>query len=322
MSELRKDPIIGRWVIIAPERGIQSLTIETNKDEIQDKSSCPFCKENEKKTPREIFSIKSSTSNNWNVRVIPNRFPALRVEGTLDRQGSGLYDKLNGIGAHEIIIETPDHESDIIDKDLNHIKDIFITYKRRILDLKNDHRIKYVMIFKNHNIDNGTSVNHSHSQLIATPVIPKRVSEELKGAKKYYDYKERCIFCDIVYQELKENKRIVAEEENFIAIEPFAARFPFETWIIPKNHSSNFENCLDENLHHLAILFKAVMQKINKALNNPAYHYLIHSSPLGMENIEHYHWHIEIIPKLQNVAGFEWGTGFYINPTSPEEAAK
>ena len=304
------------------ESRIQNIQSEQMTASSHTNKNCPFCAENEKKTPREIFSLSASSSNKWSVRVIPNRLPALRVEGDLERQGLGLYDKLNGIGAHEIVIETPDHEADIVEKDLNHIKNVFLTYKKRILDLKNDQRIKYVMVFKNHLISNGSNVQHSHSQLIATPVVPKRVSEELVGAKKYFEYKERCIFCDIIYQELKENKRIVDEEENFIAVLPFAARFPFETWIIPKKHASNFENCPDENLHHLAIIYKSVMKKLNKALKNPAYHYLIHSSPLTMQNNEHYHWHIEIIPRLQNVTGFEWGTGFYINPTAPEEAAQ
>lgn len=322
MSELRKDPVIGRWVIVAPERG--KKISDYNQQVRENKHNfCPFCKENIDKTPHAILTIKKESSGgDWKIRVIPNKLPALRVEGNLEREGVGIYDKMNGIGAHEIIVESPDHNIDIVNQDLSHIKDLFLTYKKRMLDLRNDFRLKYVMIFKNHGFDAGAMLEHSHSQLIATPVIPKRVVEELDGAQKYFNYKERCIFCDIIYQEIKENSRVVIEEENFIAIEPFAARFPFETWILPKVHYSNFEHSPDELLHHLAIIFKTVMGKINQALNNPPYNLLIHTAPLSKETSEHFHWHIEIIPKLLHVAGFEWGTGFYINPTAPEEAAK
>ncbi len=320
MSELRKDPIIGRWVIVAPERGNKPFKMPEKK-KVYPSEHCPFCKNNENRTPAEIYSVKCEDTGEWKIRVVPNKLPALKVEGNLERQGLGIYDRINGIGAHEIIIETPEHGTDSVNLDIKHIRDIFITYKRRMLDLSKDQRLKYTMVFKNYGVEAGATIDHSHSQLIAMPVIPKRVKEELEGAQKYFNYKERCIFCDIIYQEIHDNKRVVAEEENFIAIEPFAARFPFETWIIPKIHLSNYEHSSDDLLHHLAIIFKSVMEKINKALNYPPYNFMIHTAPLGTQNIEQYHWHIEIIPRLLHVAGFEWGTGFYINPTSPEDAA-
>lgn len=324
MSELRKDPIIGRWVIISKERGKRP----TDFQPIQKKSKikfCPFCEGNEDKTPPEITAIRNGNSlpntPGWKIRVVPNKYPALRVEGNLDRRGNGIYDLMEGIGAHEIIIETPEHEKDLVELDLNHIRDIFFMFRNRILDLKNDRRLKYVMAFKNHGMEAGASLEHSHSQLIATPVVPKRVHEEMEGSLKYFQFKERCIFCDMIYQEIKENERLVLNDEYFITIEPFASRFPFETWILPKRHISNFEDTPDDMFLNLAAVFKETMSRINRAVKSPPYNFLIHSAPLQQNGIEYYHWHIEIIPKLTHLAGFEKGTGFYINPTAPEDAA-
>lgn len=325
MPELRKDPIIGRWVIISTERGKRPSDF-TPIEEKKQGGFCPFCYENEDKTPPEIYAIRPNKTDpnkpGWTLRVVPNKYPALRIEGQLNRQGDGIYDKMNGVGAHEVIIETPEHFKDLGDLEIPAIRDVFWIFRERVLDLKQDIRLKYAMIFKNHGSSAGASLEHTHSQLIATPGIPKRVLEEMDGAQNYYNFKERCIFCDIIRQEIKDNVRIVFEEENFVALEPYAPRFPFETWILPKDHYSHYESSGDELLKHLAVTMKEVLGKINNALNSPPFNFVIHSSPLQDKELEHYHWHIEFMPKLTRVAGFEWGTGFYINPTSPEDAAE
>ncbi len=325
MPELRKDPIIGRWVIISTERGRRPSDF-TPMEEKKKGGFCPFCYNNENMTPPEIFAIRPDKSSpntpGWTLRVVPNKYPALRVEGQLNRQGEGIYDTMNGIGAHEVIIETPDHFKDMADLEVRAIRDVFEVCRERVLDLKKDIRLKYAMIFKNQGMSAGASLEHTHSQLIATPILPKRVMEEIAGAKTYFDFKERCIFCDIIRQEIRNDVRVVFEDDNFIAIEPFAARFPFETWILPKDHHSHFERITDEMLQHLAITMKTVLGKINIALNTPPYNFVVHTSPMQEEPLEHYHWHIEFMPKLTKIAGFEWGTGFYINPTSPEDAAQ
>ncbi len=325
MPELRKDPVIGRWVIISTERGKRPSDFEEIKEERKG-GFCPFCYGNEDKTPPEIFAIRPDGSPpnkpGWTLRVVPNKYPALRIEGQLNRQGEGIYDKMNGVGAHEVIIETPDHEKDLADLEVSAIYDVFRVYRERVLDLKKDIRLKYAMIFKNHGSSAGASLEHTHSQLIATPILPKRVIEEINGAKTYFDYKERCIFCDIIRQEIKDAVRLVYEEEFFVAIEPYAARFPFETWILPKQHMSHYEHISDELVQHLAVTMKEVLGRINTALNKPPYNFVIHTAPMQEGPMEHYHWHIEFMPKLTRIAGFEWGTGFYINPTSPEEAAE
>jgi UDPglucose--hexose-1-phosphate uridylyltransferase len=325
MPELRKDPIIGRWVIISTERG-KRPTDFASVPPAKRSNFCPFCYGNETKTPPEVYAIRKPGTQKdapgWSVRVVPNKFPALQIEGDLNRQGEGIYDKMNGIGAHEVIIETPDHDKTISDLDEDYIADVLWTYRERILDLKKDRRFKYIVVFKNHGEAAGASLEHTHTQLVAMPIIPKRVIEEIEGARKYYDFKERCIFCDIVAQEISDDVRVVSANESFLAIEPFAARFPFETWILPKSHESAFEETERNEIIHLARLLKGMLSRINAALNNPPYNFILHTLPLQGDNRNWYHWHLEIMPKLTKVAGFEWGSGFYINPTAPEEAAR
>jgi UDPglucose--hexose-1-phosphate uridylyltransferase len=325
MPELRKDPIIGRWVIISTERG-KRPTDFASVPPAKSSNFCPFCVGNETKTPPEVYAVREPGSQKdspgWRVRVVPNKFPALQIEGDLNRQGDGIYDKMNGVGAHEVIIETPHHDKTLSDLDDSHVADILLTWQQRVLDLKKDPRFKYIVIFKNHGEAAGASLEHSHTQLVAMPIIPKRVVEEIEGGRRYYDFKERCVYCDIVSQEISEDVRVVSANETFLGIEPFAARFPFETWILPKVHASAFEEIERNEVEHLARILKEILTKINLALNNPPYNFILHTLPLHGNNRSWYHWHLEIMPKLTKVAGFEWGSGFYINPTAPEEAAK
>lgn len=326
MPELRKDPVLGRWVIISTERAKRPKDFKAAPEKkVISPKSCPFCPGNETATPPEIFAYrKEGTEPNtpgWTLRVISNKFPALLIEGDINRRGEGIYDHMNGIGAHEVIIETPDHEADLADLELSHFKNVIYAYKQRINDLKNDPRLRYVMIFKNFGAAAGASLEHSHSQLIATPVVPKRVTEEMDGARRYFEYRDRCIFCDIVVQETKDRKRLISENNSYILICPFAPRFPFETWILPRSHMSNFEEATEQQLDDLASILKDCLMRIKKALNTPPYNYIIHTTPITLKGIEFYHFHLEIIPVLTHIAGFEWGTGFYINPTGPEESA-
>ena len=326
MPELRKDPIVGRWVIIATDRARRPTDFIRERVQIRGSGFCPFCYGNESKTPPEILAYRSDGSRpnspGWNLRVVPNKFPALGIEGTLNRQGEGLYDKMNGIGAHEVIIETPEHRTTMAALPAAQIESVLWAYRDRILDLKKDTRFKYMLIFKNFGEAAGASLEHTHSQLIALPVVPKRVQEEVTGARDYYSYKERCLFCDVIRQEFSSGVRLVAENEKFFAVCPFAPRFPFELWIIPKEHQSSFEESSRTEFQHLAALLKDMLGRLEAVLDHPAYNYIIHTSPVPDGVNDYYHWHLEIMPKLTNLAGFEWGTGFYINPTPPEEAAK
>lgn len=326
MPELRKDPITHRWVIISTDRAKRPTDFAKSRVEIKGNGVCPFCYGNETKTPPEILAYASNgrqpNTPGWSVRVVPNKFPALGIEGALDRQGVGLFDKMNGVGAHEVIIETPDHQSTLATLTGEQVEQVLWAYRARITDLKNDRRFRYVMVFKNHGVAAGASLEHTHSQLIALAIVPKQVHEELENAHRYFEEKERCIFCDIVRQECEDRARLIAENDSCIALAPYAPRFPFETWVLPKLHSSAFETEPAAVISSAASMLRNMLRRLDQVLDHPPYNFVIHSSPIGEEQNEHYHWHIEMMPTLTKVAGFEWGTGFYINPTPPEESAR
>jgi UDPglucose--hexose-1-phosphate uridylyltransferase len=325
MPELRKDPIIGRWVIISTERGKRPSEFEFSQPAAK-AGFCPFCPGNEQKTPPEVLAYRKSgggtNSPGWHIRVVPNKYPALKVEGELNREGDGVYDKMNGVGAHEVIIESPDHADTLSKVSPRQFEEVLWAYRDRIIDLKKDSRLRYILIFKNHGEAAGATLEHTHSQLIALPIIPKRVSEELDGALEYYNFKERCIFCDIIRQEIMQGTRVVSENRDFIAVTPYAPKSPFEIWLLPKAHESNFENCQKHHYENLSNIFLEVLKRMDKVLNHPPYNFILHAAPVKDGATQFYHWHFEIMPKLTKVAGFEWGSGFYINPTPPEEAAR
>jgi UDPglucose--hexose-1-phosphate uridylyltransferase len=240
----------------------------------------------------------------------------------MGREGIGLYDRMNGIGAHEVIIETSNHKESLADLPAKRVENVLWAYRDRILDLKKDLRLRYILIFKNHGAAAGATLEHSHSQLIALPVVPTSVIEEIDGCKQHYQQKERCIYCDIMRQESAEGTRVVLENPEFLCLTPYAPRFPFEMWILPKRHAGYFEESQRSQFEFLAPILGEALRRMNAVLARPAYNFMLHSSPLHEKTGDFYHWHIEIIPKLTQVAGFEWGTGFYINPVSPEDAAK
>jgi len=324
MPELRKDPITGRWVIISSDRGKRPTEFADQRTKKRG-GFCPFCAGNERTTPHEVLAYRENGQPNgpgWRLRVVPNKFPALQIEGELNKQGEGIFDKMNGLGAHEVIIENPDHNATLATLPGKAVEEVLWAYRDRMEDLKKDKRFQYSLIFKNEGLLAGATLEHSHSQLIALPIVPIQVQEEIDGCRKHYNLKERCIFCDIIRQEMQSRNRIVMETQAFIALAPFAPRFPFETWIMPKRHISCYACSTKDDFKDLAFLLQDTLRRLDKALSFPPYNYIIHTSPFKEEINDYYHWHIELMPKLTNVAGFEWGSGFYINPTPPEEAAK
>jgi len=277
-------------------------------------------------TPHELLAVRHNGSRpnmpGWNLRVVPNQFPVLRVEGTLDRQGEGIFDKMNGIGAHEVIIESPSHLDTLADMSDDAIEQVLWAARERMQDLRNDRRFRYIIVFKNHGSAAGAALDHSHSQLIALPIVPREVRDEVDGARAHYEAKERCVFCDILRQETKDGQRLIAENADIVAVAPYAPRFPFETWMLPRRHEAHFANAPRHEYASLARLLGEILRRINRTLGSPPYNLLIHTAPIAEAADDYYHWHVEIIPKLTKVAGFEWATGFYLNPTSPEEAAQ
>ncbi|MEY4374214.1 MAG: hypothetical protein RL760_380 [Candidatus Eisenbacteria bacterium] len=328
MPELRKDPVVGRWVIISTERSRRPGHFTPDAAPPAHAFS-PFAEGREDMTPPEVYSDrpadKPRNSPGWNVRVVPNKFPALEIEGTLDRRGEGLYDKMNGVGAHEVVIETPDPGLQFADLPVEQIQRVLIAWRERMRDLRKDPRLRYVLVFKNHGAEAGATLEHSHSQIIATPIIPRMVQEELDGSRRYFELKERPVFSDIIDQETGEaqGRRVVSRSERFIALSPFAPRFPFETWVLPLHHRASYHTIDDDaELLELAGILRDTLQRLNAALDRPPYNLVLHTAPLAEPDHPHYHWHIEIMPKLTRVAGFEFGSGFYINPTPPEDAAR
>jgi UDPglucose--hexose-1-phosphate uridylyltransferase len=324
MPELRKDPVVGRWVIISTERARRPTDFQ--RDPVRARStSCVFCPGNEDKTPPEILAGRPDSSPpngpGWSYRVVPNKFPALRIEGDLEPAGEGLFDRMNGVGAHEVVIETADHHGSLTTMSLDAVADVLIAYRDRIVDLKKDPRFEYALVFKNFGDAAGASLEHPHSQLIATPITPIMVTEELTGSARYWEMKERCVWCDVVRQERRGRTRLILERDGYVALAPFAPRFPFETWILPTQHRASFEESGVDDLRALAGALGDFMRRLTTTLNEPPFNFMLHTAPLRDGSLEYYHWHLEIIPKLTNVAGFEWGSGFFINPMPPESAA-
>lgn len=325
MPELRKDPVVGRWVIISSERSRRPSDFKSEPARPRT-PNCVFCPGNEEKTPPEILAGRPPESRpntpGWSYRVVPNKFPALRIEGDLEPSGEGLFDRMNGVGAHEVVIESPDHDAALAQLSVDAVADVLLAFRERVVDLKKDPRFDYILFFKNHGEAAGASLEHPHSQLIATPIIPIMVTEELAGGAHYWELKERCVWCDIVRQERRARKRMITEAQGFVALAPFAPRFPFETWILPARHGSAFEEASVEEVRGLAQVLGEFLRRMDEVLGAPAYNFMLHTAPLKATALEHFHWHLEVIPKLTKVAGFEWGSGFFINPVAPEDAAE
>lgn len=324
MPELRRDPIMNRWVIIASERAKRPSDFRRSK-QTNLISFCPFCPGNEEKTPQEIYRFPvDAPESDWKIRVVPNKFPALILDGELQRSHDGVYEKMDGLGAHEVVIETPLHNIDFADYDNRHVLSILTIYRDRMLQLGQDPRFQYVLIFKNKGTEAGASLDHPHTQIIALPIVPKRVQEEMTGCKGYYRIRKSCLFCKILEKERQDSSRIVFENDEFISFEPFAARFPFETWILPKVHQAHFFEITDSQVKSLAEALRHTLCQLKLVLEDPPYNFMLHTSPRKIlsNKLPYYHWHLEITPKMTQVAGFEWGTGFYINPVPPEQAAQ
>jgi len=324
MPELRKDPVVGRWVIIATDRARRPSDFVAEPVRPVG-TECVFCEGNEDKTPPELLAGRSPESRpngpGWSYRVVANKFPALRIEGELEPTGEGLFDRMNGVGAHEVVIETPTHAASLATLPVEAVADVLLAFRERMVDLKKDPRFEYVLVFKNHGAAAGASLEHPHSQLIATPIIPIMVAEEMAGAARYYAMKERCVWCDIQRQERRGGRRTIVEASGFLALAPFAPRFPFETWILPTVHRAAFEESGVDELRNLAALLSGFLRRMNRVLGDPPFNFMLHTAPLRGGELESFHWHLEVIPKLTRVAGFEWGSGFFINPLPPEDAA-
>jgi UDPglucose--hexose-1-phosphate uridylyltransferase len=326
MSFLRYDVTTKDWVIFAPERARRPHDLKKGTAAAPPSEGlCPFCPGNEHLTGPEIYALRGGTAVNtpgWTVRVVPNRFPALRIEEDHRRHEEGpLFRFMGGCGAHEVIIETPDHERFLAQQPVEHVEFVLRTLQLRFNDLMRDTRFQTIVIFKNHGEGAGTSLRHPHWQLIATPVVPRTLRLKHAVATDYFDQTGTCLYCVLLEEELAFQQRVIGQNEHYAAIMPYAAHVPFETWILPKWHRSSFGSVEPARLRPLAELLRNVLLKLYSSLEDPDFNLTINTVPRGDEDKRYFLWHMEIVPRLTRPAGFEQGSGMCINTILPEEAS-
>lgn len=340
--------------MIATERALRPESFTRVKtEEVETTAACPFCYGNEALTPPEIMAYRPKNTlpdtPGWTIRVVPNKYPAFVPEYP-GRHGKplvseGMYPSMVAIGAHEVIISSPDHYKSLALLSKSQVMKIISSYRDRYLALKEDSRIRYILIIVNHGREAGASIEHPHSQVFAVPLLPATIKEELVGAYSFFEREKSCIFCHMIEHELQEGKSVILESKNYIVFAPYASRVPFELWIMPKEHKPSFETIRFSEIEDLASILRTILGKLYKGLSDPPYNYFIHTCPplgngrpatpgpehremgippIGPEDMipRVYHWHIEILPKLSTAAGFEMGTGIMINIATPENVAE
>lgn len=329
MPELRQDYATKEWVIIATERAKRPHEFLKGRSEPPQlpphDPNCPFCPGNEHMTPPETFAIRDGTPPNtpgWRVRVVPNKFPALVPNGRPQRVRLGIYLRMDGVGHHEVIIESPEHDKTLALLPQWQVEDVIRAYRARYQALNANPANELVLIFRNQGERAGTSLVHPHSQIVATPIVPVPIRRTLYEAERHYDALGRCVFCDILEHELECKERIVAENRHFVAFVPYAARVPFEVHILPRQHQATFGELPDDQLSAFAAMLRLVLRKLYFGLRNPDYNFAISTAPHYSQGEPHFHWHLKILPRLTTPAGFEIGSGMYINVALPEENAK
>ncbi|MBF0406426.1 MAG: galactose-1-phosphate uridylyltransferase [Candidatus Riflebacteria bacterium] len=323
MSEIRYNAITGDWVIIAVERAKRPMNFADVSQTIETPSfveSCPFCRGNESTSADEEFRI-SDEKGNWKIRSVRNKFSALAGSGDpviLDQSRKTI----NGVGRHEVIIESPLHNHIIAFHSPDETYNLLSVYRNRFLNFYSDSRVKHVILYKNHGPDAGTSLEHPHSQIVGTPVIPGQVIQRLNLAEKSMIETGKCLYCQTMSEELTEKKRLIDETEHFVAFIPFASLSPYHVWIFPKKHSACFSTACAEAMTDLSILLHKILGKLYTALHNPSFNFVIRSLSPIESDLPYFHWYLAIVPRLSKAAGFELGTGMYINSSVPELSAE
>jgi UDPglucose--hexose-1-phosphate uridylyltransferase len=329
MSELRLNRATKEWIIVAEERAKRPH--EFHREEYKKKlpsfdPTCPFCPGNENKTPPEVFALRDKETEpnrpGWRIRVVTNKYPALNPQRKINRITGEFFKRAMGVGKHELIIESTQHNKSLATLSLKQVKEVCEIYWKRYLVLRDDKRFKLIIIFRNHGISAGTSLKHPHSQLIALPLVPASIRHLLEEAMRYYDDHGSCVFCDMIHQELLHKKRIILDNKQFVVFHPFASRAPFETWIVPKKHNACFGDIDQEEIRTMAWVLKEILGKLYVKLEDPDYNLMIRTAPIKDAQEDYYHWYIQILPRLSTPAGFELGSGVFINTSLPEETAK
>ena len=319
-TELRQDPSTRNWVVIAPDRAKRPTAIQRSSRPLLDERNCPFCPGREAETPGELWRL-SAPDGTWRVRVVPNRFPALAEDGSASRRVSPEgFVAMPGVGRHEVVIESPEHDADLARTDDEAVRGVLEAYRSRYRALRAA-GTALIIIFRNHGTGAGTSLPHPHSQIVASPVVPIQIRQRFEVAQQHYDDLGTCLYVDILERELRDGRRIIAEGPRFVAFQPFASASPFETWIMPRIHQPSFGDTDDDALDDLAGMLRAVLSGLSIALGDPDYNYVVQSAPTSDEHAEYYVWHLRIVPRLATPAGFELGSGMLVNPSCPEDTA-
>ena len=334
MSQLRFDPLQERWVIIPSGRARQPSDFFVSREEIRLAFS-PFSEGNEGRTPPEVFALRPEggepNTPGWEVRVVPNKFPVLGIEGDTAIRVDGPHEWMDGVGVHEVVVESPDARKDLTDLTPEHVAKVFRACQVRLRDLVRDRRLRYLLVFKNHGVEAGSTISHSHTQIIGLPVTPITLRQELQASRKHYDNTENCLFCDLLKSEIARGDRVIVQNDLCVAVAPYASRFPFEVTVSPTAHAHDFSESSDELLDAFGAIVHDVLLRIKHVLKDPPYNFALHTAP----NVEaeprpadhwqtldrDFHWHLEIMPRLTRVAGLEWGSGIYVNSMPPEDAA-
>lgn len=322
MPEMRQDPLSGDWVIFAPDRRHRPSHLDAPRPEETPQSHCPFCPGHESMTPPEIMVRHAPDKSGWMVRVFPNRYPALRVEGTVDARPDGFFDRMNGVGAHEVVVITPDHAARPAALSAEQWRVILDVIQARILDLRGDGRLKHIQVFQNHGHGGGATQPHAHAQLVALPVVPPRVNRRSERMRGHFERRGRCLICDLLSVELEERSRVFLDDARVVGFVPYAAPRSFTMWLVPQRHGARFEEAPADVLNGIAAALPDCLGRMDRLLERPDYQLVLHSAPFRGDGAEWRHWFIEILPVLTGTGGFEHATGCLINTVFPEEAAK
>jgi UDPglucose--hexose-1-phosphate uridylyltransferase len=326
MSEMRQDPTTKEWVIIATERRKRPsdfLSKAPRPEKPAIVPSCPFCPGNEGMTPEPVLSYLDPNTGLWQVRVFSNMFPAVTTGGGTARHlEEGCFLSMEGTGYHEVTVETPSHNRPMALMSDEEVTLILRAYRQRYSDIAKDPTIKSIIIFENHGVAAGTSLEHPHSQLVAMGIVPRHMRMQYDVATTYYDDNGSCLYADLTARELDAGTRIIVDTDSFAVFHPFASRRPFETWIMPKENQASFGQASVQDIQNLAAVLRTTLLKLYRGLNNPDFNLVIDSAPIGEEHSHLYRWHIRIIPRITEAAGFEIGSGVYINTALPEETAR
>ena len=324
VGEIRQDKATKKWVIYAPARSKRPSDFQRRHEKEwlpPLDEHCPFCPGNENMLPSIIMELPGREPGRWQTRVVPNKFPALTPNGNPSRLSKGIYLAMPGYGRHEVIIESSLHNQDVAKMSAEEVGIIIETYHKRYVDLIRQKKHMMVIIFRNHGLRAGTSLRHPHSQLIATSMVPQYIRWREEEAQRYFDEWGRCVYCDILAFEAKEQRRVIMDNNSFLAFIPFAAEVPFEIWIMPRRHQADFGSISDEEKPDLASTLQDVLVRLDKKLRDPDYNYIINTCARYRAGEPQLHWYLQIRPRLTTQAGFEIGSGISINPSIPEEDA-